>query len=316
MKFKNYRELDREVDRLYLQGKYPEAAAVLEQALIDFPEEDYDTFHYLAVCRRENRQYRECIDLCLKALEKGHFYYIDSPSWKAVKNTRGYDALLEKTMSMREEMKKMGKVRYEVYLPDDYRPDKKYPLVFILHGNGNDLEITRKCWQHGPVTKMGCIAAYIQSSQIITSKGYSWTEDYDLSDSELKYCFEQITEKYSVNRERYVLAGFSGGAMGSLHFVMNDIVPVKGFIVFCAKMFDSLTPGRILEMKKRGVKGVVLEGEWTKGGENIREIIRLFEDNNYPIKVDYLKNTGHWYAEAAEMGRVTAEALEYVLAEI
>ena len=263
--FKTYLEMDQKVDQLYDQENYDEAIDVLKQGIIDFPDNDCDIIQFLAFCYKEKKEYQKVTNLLLEALKKKYFYGLGD-FWKnELINTNGYEKLIQETSLIRNELKKTSKVEYDVFTPENYSKDEKYPLLFILHGNSQNIENSKNGWEYKSLIKLGYIVVYIQSSQLFSFNGYSWSDNFDISKVDIESCYKNVINNYSVDQDKVILAGFSGGGMASLNLIMNNSFPVKGFIILCPYICP---PSFNLENMKaaiqRGVKGVIFEGEITK----------------------------------------------------
>ena len=116
--------------------------------------------------------------------------------------------------------------KYRVNVPEDYDPNKSYPLIIGLHGYGSTLDRFMKLWKD--FSGSGCIYVVPQAPypfSVGKEVGYSW--NLRVEDEEISENTKEMSEQYIVNiiqelSEKYntkdvYLLGFSQGA----HFTYN-----------------------------------------------------------------------------------------------
>jgi predicted esterase len=95
---------------------------------------------------------------------------------------------------------------YFLYVPEDYDPSRKYPVLLFLHGAGGNLRI---CFY----TVMRCAKEHKFIAVAPTYKdGQFWTKQG--SQFALK-TLEKVRERYSIDPKRVVVGGISNGAVGA-----------------------------------------------------------------------------------------------------
>jgi predicted peptidase len=118
---------------------------------------------------------------------------------------------------------------YGLYLPENYNPNQKYPLVIMLHGAGsnhrlalrrvfgksntaeeNDVEASR---YFPPFRKVNYIVA---SPLARGTMGYQGIAEKDVLD-----VLEDVKARFSVDEERVYLTGLSMGGGGALWIGLN-----------------------------------------------------------------------------------------------
>lgn len=123
----------------------------------------------------------------------------------------------EKALNMEREIRKTAKLKYLLFLPEDYEEEsgRKWPLILFLHGlneRGDDIE---KVKIHG-------IPKVYENDEsfpfIVVSPQCPDNEWWTMKDDELDALLDEVTEKYSADKSRIYLTGLSMGGFGTWHF--------------------------------------------------------------------------------------------------
>ena len=115
-------------------------------------------------------------------------------------------------------------LKYLTVLPDDYDPERRYPLVIMLHGFGANMQDLAGL---SPViNQRGYIYAFPNAPIAFDlgpgQAGYGWTsprdqttsEEVEAAESLLAEFFKEVLEQFQVAPGQSILAGFSqGGGM-------------------------------------------------------------------------------------------------------
>ena len=120
-------------------------------------------------------------------------------------------------------------IRYMVYLPLGYSSKKRWPLLLYLHGSGergDDLDRVSKCGPNFHIGRGYGLPLIVVSPQC--PKPQSWDTE------QLLALLDQVESRFSVDRERVYVAGFSMGGYGTWELAsaapkrFAAIVPVAG----------------------------------------------------------------------------------------
>ncbi len=213
---------------------------------------------------------------------------------------------------MKEECSKNSLMKYEVFTPENYSKGKEYPLLFILHGNGENLEIAKEHWSYKTAVEKNSVVVYVQSSQVQTSSGFCWTDSFSTTREELAFCFNEVKGKYSIDENKVIIAGFSAGAKAAMSIAMNNTFPIKGFISLCGLVIDDLTDENIQTAKSRGLKAVFADGEKSTYND-FPKLKDIFEKNNFPFQAVIYKDMGHQCPEGKEMEKINKDSIDFIL---
>lgn len=133
-----------------------------------------------------------------------------------------------------------GDHRYVVYVPSDYTPDKKWPIVLFLHGSGARGSDNRRQINEGlgpaireDPSRCPAIVVFPQAETLSVMPINAWFPTSP--DGQRALVFLDLAEKeYSTDPDRVYLTGLSMGGIGSWAQALNDpdrwaaVVPICG----------------------------------------------------------------------------------------
>ncbi len=297
--YEEYKALDKSIDELYGEGKYEEAIEQLEASYNQFPDFDYELKTYTLYLYRQIKNSGKCIELLKEGVGKGYIYGLQWSSWDYLRDHPQWDEIEKKNEENRAVASDESKMEYRVYKPEGYDEYKSYPLMILLHGDGNgcNIEDFSKEWKPETFTNKGFIVAYLQSSYPECSNGFGWTNDYGRARKDILEGYNKVCEEFSVDMDNIHLGGFSGGAEVALSIMLENTVPARGFLALCPDETEGFCEKNMMDAKKRGIRLAILEGE--KSGEVLfqQEFIRSAKKNDIPCIHKINENAGHCVPE-------------------
>lgn len=125
---------------------------------------------------------------------------------------------------------------YYVHLPADYDPNKKYPVLFFLHGAVRNSELTDFQSENILGGWNRFYTRYADRNNVIlvfpqANKQYNWMlsdEGFHIIPAILK----EIKTALNVDDNKVFMAGHSNGATGSFSYWMKQSTPFAGFFGF------------------------------------------------------------------------------------
>ena len=88
---------------------------------------------------------------------------------------------------------------YSIKLPENYDPQKKYPLLIFLHGSGSDDQgFLNQAWSRGNFIE---VAPYARDMFFCYSS--------DSAQNDIEEAIEDVSRWFSVERDKIVSVGFS-----------------------------------------------------------------------------------------------------------
>ncbi|MBI9101617.1 MAG: hypothetical protein JEY99_04315 [Spirochaetales bacterium] len=309
----NFLDFDRQIDQMVSEGKIIEAVKVMEENRYRYPGEDHLISSNILFCYREIKDYRKCFEIIDQEHEKGYFFAFEWEGWDPLRTMPGFTEMNSRNETLRTEYQTKSKLTWKVHLPADYDSKNKYPLLILLHGDGNGCNIEFFSNQWGPKTstEKGWITAYVQSSQVSCYKGFGWTQDYGKSRSDIQKAYDQICTEYSVDENRIIAGGFSGGSMASLNLLGNGTLPLRGVITLCPNETEDTELEKLEKAAESGIRVVLLEGELSGDIEYHKKLMANCKIAGIPAEYTILPGIGH--AIPLDIDEKTLEAIEFII---
>lgn len=294
----------------YAEGKYLDALNVTEQLAVEFPNEAATTsFWRVCLLSRVGKT-----DEALKAMSRA----MDQMMWWSEAQLRADEDLaplqgLPAFESMVTECQTRQAVAQKNSKPDELirvpAKDSPYPLLIALHGRTSSPDRDFRYWE--TLTQMGWMLSMPQSSQLGSPNSFVW-DDADRAREEIAAQYKQLLEKYSIDHERVVLAGFSQGAGVAIQVCLSGLIPARGFL--------AVVPGRNaiagfheLLALKHDLHGYLIAGGRDPRYEMFTQIHALLNQNGIPCELEDHPEMGHAFPQNFE--RSIAKAIDFIFKE-
>ncbi len=297
--FSSYPEMRAYFGELFQQNKYTEAADLLEKHIERFPDHLEANAYNLAFIYAQTEQYEDGIKTLQYAMDRGiwfNIYGFGAEFWNPYKEFEEFNQIQERNEQLRQEAQKTAKSELLVVTPEDYTPEKKYPLFIALHGGSSNNDNFKKIW-HSEIMNSEFIIAYVQSSLLVGMNSYSWTEDMDISLNEIKDAYDKTMEKYSVKSDEIIIGGFSAGGIAAMEVILSNAIPAAGFVVLCPPEPESFNQENIINAKNRGVRGTIITSEMDPRLPVQKKMIDIMKTEGFQYQFIVTPNIGHWFPE-------------------
>jgi poly(3-hydroxybutyrate) depolymerase len=182
--------------------------------------------------------------------------------------------------------------RWKVVTPGDYDASRAYPLFIVLHGANSYIEDVLpafKLHRH----KGNYLLAFIQSTEKAEERGFTWYREIDKGRREIRQCYKEIIEKYSVDTDRVIIGGFSAGGTMAIDVVLSEVIPTIGFVGGCPGKPESFSSDRVKAAAERKVRGVMIAGENDYYGPRQLAMAAVFDESGFEYKHIVIPDLGH-----------------------
>lgn len=211
----------------YAEGEYKNLLSDPRWETLKEKAKEYKTLFYKGFEDKENEFY---------SVQASNFEKIKNAKklYEELTNFNPYKTKLLRDYSMSFEINDSAKTSFFVHLPDDYTPEKKYPLLFILHGavSRNRLaEYQLAEWNLGGWNRY--YTKYAAENDVILvfpkgSKKYNWMVPND-GFFMIPEMLKLIKKGINIDDNRVFISGHSNGATGSFSYLMKQPTEFAGF---------------------------------------------------------------------------------------
>ncbi len=243
----------------------------------------------------------------------------------SIRNRPEFRAVEDDCRRLQQQAPKIGKRELMVRVPTGYSDRENWPALVVFHARGGERpELSAEEWL--PVVSTGTILAAPWSSQVGGSDVRCW-DDWELSERDVKWTFEELGSKYRLSLDRLVLGGFSQGGALSIYSVLKRLVPCRGFVAVAPSDWVRPEEKRATERKElsepfasfvkasdcRGLRGVIIIGDKDPFYPKIEVLYALMVERGLDGELVVEPGLGHQYPDGFE-GKLN-RAVDFVLGD-
>lgn len=197
------------------------------------------------------------------------------------------------------------KTSFLVHLPKKYNPNKKYPVLFFLHGAVNYASF--ETYQI-PQEVLGgwnrYYTKYAEKNEVIlvfpsSDKNYNWMLDNE-GFSMIPEIVKRIKKAINIDDDKIFISGHSNGATGSFSYLMKQPTQFAGFYGFNTypKVFKA---GTFIEnSKNRSFINFSTDKDYYYPPNANDDFTKLMQKNNLDYKEYRYNGFPHWFPEFDE----------------
>jgi predicted esterase len=310
--FESYAQVRDSLDILYDLEKYTEAIDLIKSVYGLFPEDDFELTRSHALFCRMAGLYEECMDVFEAGHKQGYFYFIipRMQKYEPFAEFERFDDIVTEDARLREKANKKSETLMEVETPDDYSPDRRYPLLIVLHGGGSSIDRAKKHW-HSAKLSDEYIVAFLQSYMCMDLITYGWRTSDKRAHEDIKRIYDKLMSDYSVDSTRIVIAGISAGGSMAFDLLINNIIPVAGVFGVCPGKPQDFESANISAAGRKNVRAYILGGETDFYLSNQNEMAEAFKTSGLKYKQVVIEDLGHDYPE--DFARWIDTALDFLI---
>ena len=270
-----------------------QAIALLERTRKAFPERRDATDLAIARIYAQLGQPERSLQVLQDAHDGGVFFgLLPQMDWiQPLRAEREFQRVLAQDILLRLQADRTSSMRYEVVTPVGYSPKESYPLFIVLHAGGDDMRNARRYWWSDELGNF--VTVYVQSFRHLTSSTFTWMQGDPQSRAALRGIYRKVVGHYSVDSRRVLIGGMSAGGMMSLDVVLRDVLPVTGFVVNCPVVPNDLDPEMAADMRRRGIRGVILTGERDFSLQDQKALVEALTRARVPVRLTIIPGQGH-----------------------
>jgi len=297
-------------ENLVDHGKVKEAAEFLESALHQYPDYICEITSTLAETYVQLGDFDKALTTYERGLSQRIFYSIHPHAQEKIpfEYTDRFTKIENENNRLKELAQAESKAKYEVVEPAEYSGEV-YPLFIILHGGGSSIEIAKMFWKSEMLHQF--LRGFIQSSEVDSSVGFTWWKRIPQGREDIKECYSKIIDKYPVDTEKIIIGGFSVGGSMAIDCVLNNIIPVKGFIGGCPGKPERFNKEKVEKAAERNIKGVMIGGENDYYRKYQEEMAEVFKETGFNHHYIVIPGLGHGVPQ--NYSELIDEAITYIM---
>ena len=299
-------EFDKKVDQLIDSEQHVQAISLLKQNLKNYPKNEYEIYSGLISLYRGQGEVQKSVEVMSQANHKGYYFWV-IPRQNLYNNFRRenwFKNTLSLNNELRDKAQKRVKPTYTVVLPSGYDSKKTYPLIFIMHGGNQNMEITRKRWKSEELYKNKMVA-FVQSGWTVATNRFRWNlSGFDLfhegtAIDEVKGLYKEIVTKYPVNTDKIMLVGFSQGAALAMNMSIHNDIKCTGVLAGCP-FNDDIDEKYALNLKKRDIRFFVFTGDKDFSYRKTVKNLEILKKTGVKAVLKINKERGHQFSPDIE----------------
>jgi predicted esterase len=144
----------------------------------------------------------------------------------ALHDSPDFQALAERSQENR--LKDVARTALVTQVMEPRGRPAPWPLLIPMHGHMGNLIEFAPYWQIAPA--LGWLVTIPQSTQHSWLGGFYVWDDIAAAMAEIEPRYQSFASQYPVDRDRVVLAGYSGGGNAALHVALSEGVKARGYI--------------------------------------------------------------------------------------
>ena len=309
------KQFEQEFYRLYGDGAYAAAYDLATREMGRFPtwaQSSYYNWRMCAACLMGQPEL--ALALFAEALAAGHWYdeagLREDADLAALQGQPEFERLVAISLERREHARARAKPELRVFEPRGGEPP--YPLLLALHGNHSNLAESAERWRSA--ADQGWLVAAPQSAQPMSAGTFGWN-DREWAVRELGQHYAALRERYPIDLDRVVTAGFSMGGGLAAWLALSSTIPARGFVGVNAYLADPRGLVPLLEARGgAGMRTFLVASQRDEACYKIaQQLAELLPAHGVACRLELHPDLGHDFPP--EFERSLLPALRYIVGE-
>lgn len=294
---KKYMQVDSLVHFYISTQQFEKAVETLESAKLQSTEYLLRTLNEIAEQCVMNNQINKAIDTYEYGHTKGIFFSLSpiSPIFMKLGKEERFINFINEDRRMLSEARSKVKAYYDIVYPPAFDSTKKYPALILMHGlGGSAAEMKRNCRIDKLQSRI--IIVFLQSSQLIRINRLGW-EDVQKSRTDIIEMYNILKENKNIDESKIIIGGMSQGGEISIDAVVNNVIPMIGFIALnpAGGFMEGFEITNIKKAVEREVTGQVITGENDEYFNKQKKVAEYLKECGMRIQFVVIPNVGHQY---------------------
>ncbi len=280
---------------------YDEIISLLDSIKADYPENGFEISDWYANAYLSKKQFDKAYSIWESGHGMSYFYLLHPqlPPYKEIAEADQFKKLSEKDLQLRNKALQKSKTLKEIVLPNNYDSKNKYPLLIVLHGGRSTIERSIRNW-HSEKLNNEFIIMFVQSYRHYNLKKFGWRSGDERAHNDIKALFNETTTEYNIDTAKVIIGGISAGGVMAIDIASNNIIPIAGFLGICPAEPKGFNVEIANKMKELKLKGYIVAGETDFYRERQNNMMKIFDETEFPYEFHEIKGMGHEYPKDFE----------------
>ncbi|MEE4258159.1 MAG: hypothetical protein V2I62_00230 [Bacteroidales bacterium] len=261
-----------------------------------YHENSFELLKELIYINEKLSRYDDNLGLFIKGNQLGYFFLLHPalPKYKPYLQMDGFNELARSDAELRAKAIGQSTTLYALEIPKKYKSNNYYPVIFIFHGGGSNLQKVMNHWSSKVLNK-NFIKVFLQSYRYYDSDTFGWKSGDERADSDILKIYKEVSKSYRIDSTRIYVAGISAGATYAIDMAFRKVIPVAGIIAFCPGLPEDLVAESLEEDKLRHLKAYIVSGENDYYLGKQRQMTEIFDSIGFQYKQVIIDEMGHQY---------------------
>lgn len=294
-KYNSFEKLD-SLSKIYFQNNDLDSAILaVEFALDKYPAYDEKATFILGFLYVRGGYDSKALTNWNYGHTKGYFYGLNSRQYlNHFKDNVDFKKIAGTDKNIGDRLDSISHIVYEVSFPKSYSKANKYPLIFIFHGSGRNLQKAKQTWTSETMSNE-FITVYLQSYIHTSPYDYKWIMGDDKTAFELKEIYQEVVKKNSIDNNKIILAGMSAGGMVAIDYGFNNILTGSHFLFNCP-VIPEINSNLINDFVIKNKEIVIITGENDFALNKQKELVEMIKGKEGQAEIKIIAGMGHQFS--------------------
>lgn len=304
-------EFFNQVYQHYQDEEYMQAFDMLMREGHHFSKQNQKLYFWRTCLAAKTGKIQQAIDFLEEAIEAGHWYpekqlreETDLEQLQGIPSFENLVVICQERQIVAQTQATADLITVEPNIPPPW------PLLIALHGHNSNAEVSLEHWNS--IASQGWLLALPQSSQIIGSNAYTWS-DFEAAEKEIRNHYAALKEQYTIDPKQVVIGGFSIGSGLAIIMALKGVFKTCGFIAVAPYLPDI---DQVIELAGEGggqkMRGYIIVGEEDevcyKGAKTLATRLRA---QNFSCELEVRSGLGHNYPR--DYGDTLPQILDFIV---
>lgn len=201
--------------------------------------------------------------------------------------------------------------KWKVTLPEDFDKSHKAPLLVALHHFNGSMEKTTRRWKKA-ADEVGAILLTPQGTIKMDDGNYHWGRSLDKIDENVMAAINQVMDKYKIDQDKIILAGFSQGGWATWGLALRHPDTFRGIIPVAGR-FEPESESDLDDPALAHLRVFIMVGaeDRSRTIDSNRKAAKLLRKTRAKVRLNIYDEVGHGFPDNETEEQI--KALKFIL---